>query len=272
MDFSTIKTILFDGDGVLWRDNEKISGFDEIFQMLDKYNIQWALLTNNNTKTIQNYIDKLSKFGIQTDASKVFSSSTITATYVKKKYGEKAPIHVVGMPALVETMQQAGFTVYYGEQPPTEPVKAVVSGMDRAITHEKIKIAMRLILEGAEFIATNTDSSFPTPEGMNPGTGMVIGALIGTTNIQPKVIGKPAAQIYITAMEQLGAKPKNTIMIGDRLNTDILGASNAGIRSILVYSGVTTPEIYKTSEIKADIALPSIAELAQMLEETFHGK
>jgi 4-nitrophenyl phosphatase len=272
MDFSTIRTILFDGDGVLWRDNEKISGFDEIFRVLDQYQIQWALLTNNNTKTIQNYIDKLSGFGINTDESKVFSSSTITAAYVKQKYGEGAAIHVVGMPALVETMQQAGFTVYYGEQPPTEPVKAVVSGMDRAITHEKIKVAMRLILGGAEFIATNTDSSFPTPEGINPGTGMVIGALIGTTNIQPKVIGKPSAQIYITAMEQLGASPDSTIMVGDRLNTDILGANHAGIRSVLVYSGVTTPHVYEISDIKANAAFPSIAEFAQILEETYHGK
>ena len=271
MDFSKIKTILFDGDGVLWRAEEKIPGFDQIFNVIEKNNIQWALLTNNNTKTVQNYIDKLAKFGIITDASKVFSSSTITAAYVKKKYGEGAPIHVVGMPALVETMQMAGFTVYYGETPPSEPVKAVVSGMDRAITHEKIKVAMRLILGGAEFIATNTDSSFPTPEGINPGTGMVIGALIGTTNVQPTVIGKPASEIYLTAMEQIGAVPESTVMIGDRLNTDILGANNAGIQSIVVFSGVTSPESYAQSDIKANASFSSIAELAQAIEETFHA-
>ena len=91
MDFSKIKTILFDGDGVLWRAEEKIPGFDHIFEVIEKNNIQWALLTNNNTKTVQNYIDKLAKFGIKSDASKVFSSSTITAAYVKKKYGKVPP-------------------------------------------------------------------------------------------------------------------------------------------------------------------------------------
>ncbi|MBI9050305.1 MAG: HAD-IIA family hydrolase [Anaerolineaceae bacterium] len=270
MDFSNIKTILFDGDGVLWRAEEKISGFDHIFQILDQNHIQWALLTNNNTKTVQNYIDKLAKFGIETDESKIFSSSTITVAYVKKHYGAGASIFVVGMPALIETLQTAGFNVYHGETAPPEKVNAVVSGMDRAITHNKIKVAMRLILAGAEFIATNTDSSFPTPEGINPGTGMVIGALIGTTNIQPTVIGKPASEIYLTAIEQLGASPDSTIMIGDRLNTDIQGANIAGIKSVVVFSGVTSQEVYKESTIKADAAYPSIAELAQALEKSFH--
>lgn len=271
MDFSKIKTILLDGDGVLWRAEEKIPGIDHLFEVIERNNLNWALLTNNNTKTVQNYINKLGKFGIKTDAGKIFSSSTITAAYVEKKYGKGASIHVVGMPALEETMKMAGFNVHYGETPPPFPVKAVVAGMDRAITHEKIKVGMRLIMEGAEFIATNTDSSFPTPEGMNPGTGMVIGALMGTTNVQPNVIGKPSKEIYLTAIEKIGADPESTLMVGDKLNTDILGANNAGIQSIVVYSGVTTPEMYEESEIRATATFPSIAEIAQTIEETFHA-
>ena len=270
MNLSEFKTILFDGDGVLWRGDDKIPGVDQIFSIIHQHNLKWALLTNNNTKTVQNYIDKLNSFGISADASNIYSSSTITAKYLLRRYGARASIFVVGMPALIETMQNAGFQVFYGEKQPLEKIKAVVAGMDREITHAKIKAAMRLILNGAEFVATNTDSSFPTPEGIHPGTGMVIGALIGTTDIKPKVIGKPSNEIFTTSMELIGANPEFTVMIGDRLNTDILGAQNAGIRSILVLTGVTTSAMLTNSPIQPDAVYPSIKEVASSLEAALH--
>ena len=271
MDLSSIRTILFDGDGVLWRVDEKVPGVDQIFEVIHRYNIQWALLTNNNTKTVTNYADKLNHFGIPATLENVFSSLTVTTAYLKRKYGEHAIIFVVGMSSVIETIQSAGFKVYYGEESPPEPVKAVVAGMDRELTHAKVKVAMRLILGGAEFIATNTDSSFPTPEGINPGTGMVIGALIGTTNVQPTVMGKPGVEMFLTAVEQMGADPKTTVMIGDRLNTDIQGAQNAGLGSILVLTGVTTAAIAAQSTIHPDLTFTSVAEIATALELSHHG-
>jgi 4-nitrophenyl phosphatase len=271
MDLSNIQTILFDGDGVLWRADEKVPGVDHIFSIIHQHKLQWALLTNNNTKTVQDYINKLVKFGIPAETGNVFSSLTITLAYLTRKYGSQAAVFVVGMPSLIETLQQAGFRVYHGEQSPPEAVKAVVAGMDREITHAKIKVAMRLILGGAEFIATNTDSSFPTPEGINPGTGMVIGALIGTTNVQPVVMGKPGVEMFLTAVEQLGAKPETTVMIGDRLNTDIQGAKAAGLGSILVLTGVTTAASAAESDIHPDLTFPSVAELAAALEKSYHA-
>jgi 4-nitrophenyl phosphatase len=270
IDFSKINTILFDGDGVLWNGEDKIQGVDQIFSIIHKYNLKWALLTNNNTKTVQNYIDKLNSFGIAADSKNIYSSSTITANYLIRRYGFGAPIFVLGMPGLIETMQNAGFQVYYGETQPIEEIKAVVAGMDRDITHSKIKVAMRLILEGAEFVATNTDSSYPTPEGIHPGTGMVIGALIGTTEIKPKVIGKPSSEIFTTSMELIGANHESTVMIGDRLNTDIIGAQNAGIKSILVLTGVTTSDILSNSAIQPDVVFLSIKEVALALKEALN--
>ena len=125
---------------------------------------------------------------------------------------------------------------------PGHEVVAVAAGMDRALTHDKVKVAMRLIHGGAEFVATNTDGSFPTPDGLNPGTGMVIGALQATSGVAPTIMGKPERAIYDVSMRAMKADPLTTAMLGDRLNTDILGAQRVGIGTIGVLSGVMTRE------------------------------
>jgi 4-nitrophenyl phosphatase len=269
---SNIRTLLLDGDGVLWHDDQKLPGFDHLFHVLEKYAVQWALITNNNTRSVRDYVNKLSRFGVKVDASRIFSSSTIAAAYLARKHGHGASVFVVGMPGLIETMQEAGFDVYHGEKLLDHPVSAVVAGMDRAINHDKIKAAMRLIMEGAEFIATNTDGSFPTPDGINPGTGMVIGAIQATTEVQPTVVGKPELEIFQTALDSLGAEPETTWMVGDRLNTDILGVQRAGIQTIAVLTGVATLEDIQDGELQPDIVFSGIDELTAALEKRLSSR
>jgi 4-nitrophenyl phosphatase len=265
MNLATLKTLLLDGDGVLWRANDAIPGLNRFFDVLAQRTIRWALLTNNNTRTVDDYVQKLRGFGVEADASHVFTSSTVTAEYLEGRYGHGAPVHVVGMSGLIDTLVDAGFRVTHGEEIPPDRVVAVAAGMDRGITHEKIKIAMRLILGGAEFVATNTDGSFPTPDGLNPGTGMVIGALQAVTERQPVIIGKPEAAIYEAAMRHFGADPSTTSMLGDRLETDIVGAQRVGIGSIAVLTGVVTREQLAVTEIQPDLVFESIADLADAL-------
>ncbi len=262
MDLTNLRTILIDGDGVLWRSTEAVPGLNTFFETLEKRGIRWALLTNNNTRTVDEYVEKLRGFGINANRRHVYSSVTATISYLKGRYGAGAALHVVGMPSLIDSLEKAGFELSTGEQAPTHPVKAVVAGMDRALNYEKVKVAMRLILGGAEFVATNTDGSFPTPEGLFPGTGMVIGALQATTDIAPTVIGKPERAIFEAAIQGLHADPESTAMLGDRLETDILGGQRAGITTILVLTGVTTPAYLEKSQIKPDYVYQSIAELA----------
>lgn len=262
-----IDTVLLDGDGVLWRTNEPLPGLQALLQYLDAQGIRWALLTNNNTHTVAFYVQKLQDFGVTIEPNRIFTSSTATVAYLLKKYGERTAIHVVGMESLIETMATAGFKVFTGETPPTEEIAAVVAGMDRQITHEKIKVAMRLILNGAEFIATNTDGSFPTPEGLNPGTGMVIGALQGTTNIAPTVIGKPQRAIFDAALEFFGADPERTLMVGDRLDTDILGAQKVNIQTALVLTGVTSKEVLENHTIQPDMVFENLEDLHRVLQK-----
>lgn len=267
MELGHIDTFLIDGDGVLWRGDQAMPGLDHFFDILRRRGIRWALLTNNNTRTVTEYLTKLAGFGIKADAGQIFSSATTTADYLKKKYSPGAPIHAVGMSGVIETLQDAGFNVTFGEEMPSHDVVAVAAGMDRSLTYDKVKVATRLILNGAEFVATNTDGTFPTPDGLSPGTGMVIGALKGTTGQMPVVIGKPEKAIFETALDALGAEQVRTAMIGDRLETDILGAQRLGIAAIGVLSGVTTYEQMLQSEIQPDVVYESIAELAADLHK-----
>ena len=266
MDLNRIETFLIDGDGVLWRGDRAIPGLDHFYEVLKARGIRWALLTNNNTRTVGEYLAKLSGLGIKAGAGQIFSSSTATADYLKKKYGPGAPIHAVGMSGVVETLKDAGFHVSTGEEMPDHDVVAVAAGMDRGLTFDKAKVATRLILGGAEFVATNTDGTFPTPDGLSPGTGMVIGALKGTTGMEPTVIGKPQGAIFEAALDALSADKATTAMIGDRLGTDILGAQRLGIPTIGVLSGVTSSEEMAASDIQPDIVFESIAELAEAMD------
>jgi 4-nitrophenyl phosphatase len=266
MEFACLRTLLVDGDGVIWRTTDLIPGALRLFDILRRRGIRWALVSNNNTHTVASFIQKLSGLGISADAGMIFSSSTATADYLLRQYGPGAPVHAVGMEGVVKTLEDAGFLVSHGEKTPSYPVVAVVAGMDRAITHEKIKTAMRLIMGGAAFIATNLDPNYPAPDGLNPGTGMVIGALQAVTGVTPVVIGKPERYVFDSAIRGLGADPATTVMLGDRLDTDILGAQRAGIRTIAVLTGIVTRDELATSPIQPDSVYESVAELADALE------
>jgi len=272
MKLADIKTLLIDGDGVLWRDNVPMPGLLPFFAVLEHRRIQWALLTNNNTRTVDAYVTKLAEFGVKIEKDRIFTSSTVTAVYLEQKYGRAAAVHCVGMSGLIDTLLEAGFHLTHGEEMPDHDVVAVAAGMDRAINHGKIRVAMRLIMGGAEFVATNTDGSFPSSDGLNPGTGMVIGALQATTGIPPTVMGKPQPTIYDTAMRAMGADPETTAMLGDRLNTDILGAQSVGIGTIGVLSGVMTQEELATSVIQPDVLFDNIGKLAEALKKTTNSE
>jgi len=268
MRIEDIKTLLIDGDGVLWRSDQAIQGIERLFKTLDQQNIEWALLTNNNTKTAAAYVEKLNSFGIDAVEDRIFTSSTVTAEYLLNRYGKGAPVHVVGMSGLIDTVVQYGLSVTTGEEKPPYEVAAVAAGMDREINYTKITTAMQLIMDGAEFVATNLDASFPVSDGFWPGTGAIIGALIGATNQEPTVIGKPEPAIYETAMSYIDSLHGTTAMLGDRLETDILGAQRVGIGTIMVLTGVATRADIELGEIKPEHVFDDISALVKVLEES----
>lgn len=269
MELRRYTAILLDGDGVLWKSNDPIPGINPFFDFLAERGIKWALLTNNNTRTAQNYMDKLLSFGIKADKESIFTSSTVTADYLLIKYGANAKLHVIGMEGLTHTLTEAGFRFSQGEEQPEDSIAAVVAGMDREINHEKIKIAMRLIHKGADFIATNTDASFPTPDGLLPGTGMIIGALQFASGVKPYIVGKPYPAIFQAALKSLEVEVEGTLMVGDRLETDILGANQMGMHTAAVLTGVTSREEIENKNIKPDFIYQDITTLHRALSEVY---
>lgn len=269
MNLKKYRAVFLDGDGVLWKSSQPLAGVVDFFQFLDQQGIRWALLTNNNGHPVETYLERFSHFGIPASPGSIFTSSTATASYLREKFGLGAALHVIGMEGLIQALAKAGFKITVGEEPPPGPVAAVVAGMDLSLTYPKVILAMRLILDGAEFIATNTDSHYPTPEGIFPATGMVIGALQGATGVEPYVVGKPHPAIFQAALQELGASPAETLMVGDRLDTDILGANLLGIDTAAVLTGITSREEIAASPIKPTYIFQDIKALHQALAKAY---
>lgn len=265
-DLRSIQTLLLDGDGVLWHGDEPAPSLNHLFQVLEERGIHWALLTNNATRTAQHYVDKFDRFGIRASVENVFTSTGVAAEYLRERYEPGAAMYIIGEIGLAEALRGAGFEVYGGEELPEREIAAVVVAMDRQLTYAKLDVATHLIRGGAAFIGTNPDKTIPTPHGLSPGSGAMLAALTASSGVEPQVIGKPEPAIFRAAMQHLNANPETTFMVGDRLETDILGAVRAGIGSILVLTGASTREMVAERDYRPDAIFESIAELADELD------
>jgi 4-nitrophenyl phosphatase len=137
----------------------------------------------------------------------------------------------------------------------------VVVGWTVDLTWQKLAAATLQIRAGAEFVGTNPDPTFPSEAGLVPGNGAILAALEAATGVEPQIVGKPSPWLYREAMKRMGAEPESTAVVGDRLSTDIAGGINAGIKTILVFSGVTTEADLAQSSIKPDLSYPDIEAL-----------
>ncbi len=269
MQLKRYKAILFDGDGVLWKLNYPLPGVDPLFEFIRKQGLKWALLTNNNTQTISEYIKKLKKLGISANHNNVFSSSSAATAYLLDQFGTAAQLHVIGTKGLIDTLLNSGFSLTHGEEQPRSDTAAVVAGMDPYLNYKKVTLAVRLIQDGAAFIATNTDGTFPAPDGIYPGTGMVIGALQFASGVEPYIAGKPHPAIFQSALINLEVGPEETLMVGDRLQTDIKGASALGIHTAAVLTGITSREEIAQSSIKPDFIFDDLIDFHKALRKTY---
>jgi 4-nitrophenyl phosphatase len=175
---------------------------------------------------------------------------------MRATYPAGARIHVFGMGALKYLMTAAGFELA------DEDVQAVVVGAKLDLVYDDLKTATLLIRAGADFIGTNSDPTYPTPDGLQPGTGAMLAAVSTAAGREPDiVVGKPGKPMFEAALREMGTAPEHTLMIGDRLTTDILGGQQAGLKTGLVLTGVTTRAEAETSEIRADGVFDGLAEL-----------
>jgi 4-nitrophenyl phosphatase len=266
MNIQTFKTLLIDGDGVLWQADEPMPELPRFFDVVKSYQIEWGLLTNNATRTTESYVEKLRGFGVAASPSQIFTSGNVTARYLHDIDPPVRSVYVIGQPDLKKTLEQASFSLYDGDEAPAQ-VDAVVAGVDRTFTYAKLRVAMRLIRSGAVYVATNPDTTFPTPQGLVPGAGSIIAAVTAAAGHEPVWMGKPEPTMYQVAMKHFGADMATTAILGDRLETDILGGQRLGMGTILVLSGVTSREDLDASTLQPDFVFQDVAALANELEK-----
>ncbi len=235
-DFSQIRLLILDMDGVLWRGDEPIGDLPLIFDRIRRRGCHVVLATNNSSRTPGQFVEKLAKFGVRLNGSQIVTSSQAAAYYMQKRFPDGGPVYIIGETGLTQAMIESGF--YQDDK----NVLAVISGLDRNLTYEQLKRAALLIRGGAEYVATNQDRTLPTPEGQIPGAGTIIAALEAATGVKPYIAGKPAPEMYRFALEKLKISPDQALIVGDRLETDIAGAQTLGCKSALVLSGVSTRE------------------------------
>ncbi|WP_312654198.1 HAD-IIA family hydrolase [Proteiniclasticum sp.] len=248
-------TFLLDMDGTIFLGNELIDGASDFLDTLKQNGKRYIFLTNNSSKNRMAYVDKLRNLGLDVTAEDIFTSGEATTRYLKNRH-EGARIYLLGTPSLEEEFIREGFQLVNGRG---EKVDFVVLGFDTTLTYEKVWIACEYIAAGVEYIATHPDFVCPLPGGaFMPDAGAMAAMIEASTGKKPFVIGKPNKAVVESIALKYALNQNEMVMVGDRLYTDVQTGINAGITSILVYSGETKPEDYEKSTICADFVFPSV--------------
>jgi len=256
---SEIRALIIDMDGVLWKDSQPIGDLPAIFSEFAHRDLRVTLATNNATRTIQEYLEKLASLGVQLEPVNIVNSSQAVVHYLLKQFPSGGNVYVVGEDALVRSLAEAGYP--YNEN----DVVAVITSMDRQFTYQKMRQATILVRSGIPLIATNADKTFPTPQGLVPGAGAILVSIEAACGITANIIGKPSPEMYLIAMQRMQATPAETLVIGDRLETDIAGGQQLGCLTGLVLSGVTSPEEASSWRPAPTWIAPDLGALLEMI-------
>ena len=262
------KALMIDIDGTLLRGNDALPGLVDFFQFLNSRQITFQIASNNATKTLESYHQKISAFGADLSIDNILTCSTVTAIYLQEKY-PAGKVYIIGQSGLQQALTQAGIRIV---DKMDEAVDAVVVGGDYSLTYEKLKYACLHLQQGAEFIGTNPDLLYPTDEGLVPECGMTLVMLETATNLKPVIMGKPNHYMFELGMKKMGVKPHETAMLGDRLETDILGGQKAGMKTILVETGVDHAESVISKGIQPDLIVNNLNELVNCWSDLLREK
>ena len=258
-----IRLFLFDMDGTLYLGNRLYDFTLELLETIRATGRRYLFMTNNSSKSVEDYIKKLAGLGIVATREDFITSSQATAYYLKEHYPSHR-LYVCGTKSLKKELERESFTVTEN----LEEVDCIVMGFDTELTFKKLEDVSRLLLtrENLPYIATNPDYVCPTEFGSVPDCGSVCDMIFNATGKRPVVIGKPSPLMPTLAMDRYGYKKEETAVVGDRIYTDIKSGLNAGITGILVLSGETTPEILAKSEEKPHLVLQDASEIIKALK------
>jgi 4-nitrophenyl phosphatase len=252
------KGFVFDMDGVLYRGDHQLPGVVDLINALVIRDIPYMLATNNSMATPAMYVAKLARMGIETEPEHILTSATATRIYLDQHLSEEAAVFVVGMPPLRDQLFNDSKKFFADGD---SDIEAVVVGLDLDFSYAKLKKANSAIRAGASFIATNADATLPTEEGLVPGAGSIIAAIQTASGVKPVMIGKPEPTTLHMSAKTMGLDPTDCVMIGDRLDTDILAGARAGMLTALVLTGVSTREDIAKSDVLPDLVFSDLTAL-----------
>ena len=269
--FINIRALIIDMDGVLWHGDQPLPGLTDFFKTLRDQKIPFILATNNARLTQEQYVTKLAKMGVSVNRDEILTSSMATALYLAEHtIPSETRVFVIGEDGAKQPLIERGFTLTglyeLNDDKGNNGADIVVCGMDHSLSWDKLATATLNIRAGAKFIGTNADTTLPTERGLTHGNGAILAALTAATGITPTIIGKPEPIIYQQALALLGTDPAYTVAIGDRLETDILGAVNTGIRSLMVLSGVSSEEDFASADYRPTWVMQDLRDVTAALK------
>ncbi|HEU4973889.1 MAG TPA: HAD-IIA family hydrolase [Baekduia sp.] len=253
-----IRSWLMDMDGVLVHEQHAIPGADRFIGALRERELPFLVLTNNSIYTRRDLAARLRASGLEVPEEAIWTSALATARFLEEQRPGGSAF-VIGEAGLTTALHEAGYTLT--ERDPDY----VVLGETRTYSFERITHAIRLIAGGARFIATNPDPTGPAPEGPTPATGSVAALISRAAGAEPYFVGKPNPLMMRSALNAIDAHSETTVMIGDRMDTDVVAGLEAGLETILVLTGVTTREQAERFPFRPSRILDSVAELADEL-------
>ena len=248
------KSYLIDMDGVIVRGNELIPGADAFLERLHQRQIKFLILTNNPIYTQVDLQHRLQRIGLNITTDHIYTSALATALFLKAQK-PNGTAFVLGESGLTEALHEVGYVLT--EHDPDY----VVLGETTSLSYGKMTQAVRLVSQGARFIATNPDPNGPGDGGIVPACGAIAALIESASGVQPYFIGKPNPLMMRTALRYLGEHSENTIMIGDRMDTDIRVGTESGLETVLVLSGVTTRNMIDRYPYRPTRIVDSVADL-----------
>lgn len=254
-----IRCFIVDMDGTFYLGDSLLPGAKEFAECVEKSGKKFFFFTNNSSHNEEECLNKLRKYGYDAKDGNVIISSHVTIDFLKRNRPGKT-VYLLGNDNLTGDFVKAGITLT------EENPDIVVLGFDTTLTYEKLNKACNFIASGVEYIATHPDVNCPLKDGFMPDVGAFMSLIKSSTGREPDLImGKPYAYTVDYVTNKIGCKREEIAFVGDRLETDIAIGVKNGLKAVLVYTGVTTPEMYENSEIKATVAFENIGELGKAL-------
>jgi HAD superfamily hydrolase (TIGR01450 family) len=254
------KVLFFDLDGTVYLGNQLFKGVRELLEVLSEEKIPFFFLSNNSSKSTADYIKKLSDLKLKVTSNNLILSQHPTIAYLKSKHYQK--IFLLGTGSLKKEFEEEGFNLT--ENNP----EIVVLAFDQDLTYKRLVNASYMLQEGIPYIATHLDDKCPTEKGYIPDAGGIAAILFKTTDKMPRVFGKPNKEMLLFKLRELNLEPKDAIIFGDRLYTDIKMGREAGVTTCCVLSGETTLEmIDKSKSFKPDYVIDGIWDILELFKK-----